>query len=835
MLCAIAHIKGHKLESGDSFECIANSCIRTFSNFNALKRHMRKNHKVLESGQQNNLVANENDLLNNEIAVFGDHESHDDNDNDLDDSQGAQNCSITNSQQILGPTASVNSLHLLLKEQNDSAAYQISTLYSKPSATRDIVQSAVTVYNNTLACPKAEQLKNELNLIIEEANLSNEKLAKFNLILSKLIKPFEDLSTDSKRMAYFDNSGTMIPFNKVALGVANRIGYNGIERPTTFYGYYFDLATLLKSFLELPGVWAALKNHIQECEASVNSISFLQGDVWKEKKRLHPNKNLIPLSLYCDDFEPNNPLGSHSTVYKTGAIYITIPSMPKELKTLLDFIFAVGFHFADDRKVFGVKKTFEPVILMLLKLQNEGLILNLESIDVEVHFCLAYIHGDNLGLHEMLGFQGSFNSNKVCRFCVANKEQWQNMTQDNGSFLRNKQNYKTDLQINDPIKTGIKEECYFNNVGLNFHCTENYYVDLMHDFLEGVCKYDFKYILTNLIFIKKYFSLETLNYRLIYFSYNSHDRRNVPPPFSLDNIKNGKIRLSASEMLCFSRNFPLIIGDLIPKHNVCDAWKLYILMRKILYILLAGSWAPGVELKLRDLVDQHHTLFMRFAPNNRKLPPKFHFLTHYWRIAKQMGPPVHSWAMREEAKHKTSSSYCKASCNRMNLLYSIAWKHQMLMNEIMLKQKDFSSLISHVETTKKLSPLTNCITSLYDLPNDYVAKFATVRRVKISNESFQCKSVIAHGIDESDCLMFSLIEHVILRQEITPNKQRVEFLCRRLEFCYLDEHLDVYCVKDLKAAAKKAVVFPENVMWGRSFTLNILGGNTYVCLHAAVY
>jgi len=64
----------------------------------------------------------------------------------------------------------------------------------------------------------------------------------------------------------------------------------------------------------------------------------------------------------------------------------------------------------------------------------------------------------------------------------------------NDISLRNSFNYDNDVIINNASETGIKEKCVWNDLN-SFWATENYSVDIMHDMLEGVCKYDLGLIL----------------------------------------------------------------------------------------------------------------------------------------------------------------------------------------------------------------------------------------------------------------------------------------------------------------------------------------------------
>ena len=49
----------------------------------------------------------------------------------------------------------------------------------------------------------------------------------------------------------------------------------------------------------------------------------------------------------------------------------------------------------------------------------------------------------------------------------------------------------------------------------NFHMSRNIAVDVMHDFREGVCRYDIGFLLNNFIYEKQLFTLEILNLNVL--------------------------------------------------------------------------------------------------------------------------------------------------------------------------------------------------------------------------------------------------------------------------------------------------------------------------------
>lgn len=140
------------------------------------------------------------------------------------------------------------------------------------------------------------------------------------------------------------------------------------------------------------------------------------------------------------------------------------------------------------------------------------------------------------------------------------------------------------------------------------------------------------------------------------FEYGVIDKKNSPPPISLNHLKNGSIIMSTSEMLCFVRNFGLIIGELVPLKT--EIWKLYIHLRKIIDLCCARALQPECAHLLDALVSEHNRLYLHFS--NSTLKPKFHILTHYGRLLLKNGPISLTSSLRFESKHKVLKAYANA-------------------------------------------------------------------------------------------------------------------------------------------------------------------------------
>ncbi|XP_067629146.1 uncharacterized protein [Eurosta solidaginis] len=397
--------------------------------------------------------------------------------------------------------------------------------------------------------------------------------------------------------------------------------------------------------------------------------NVINGETWKQKMLSFKNKLVIPYVLYFDEFGIGNPLGSHACNQSVCGIYYNFPTIPNHHLSTLENIFVAGFFKSHDRKECGNIYSFKPLIKVIQHLEAEGIVLTTAEGEFHVFFVLALITGDNLGLNSILGFTSSFNSNFYCRNCKRHKSNMQSDISEHTEFLRNRQSYISDCAIQDFKLTAITETCIFNDI-TSFHIVDNFYFYLMHDLFEGVCHYDISEVLLNFIETKKYFSLETFNYRKQIFSYGPTEIGNSSPPISLNNLRNSKFKISAREMMCFVHHLPFIISDLVPEGD--EVWNFFLVFLQIIDILLLLEIGECSLNTLKSLIEKHHYLYKSLF--KKPLKPKFHFLLHYVSSIKKCGPLKKIWCMRFEAVHKIFKTYSNSITSRVNIPWSLSIK-----------------------------------------------------------------------------------------------------------------------------------------------------------------
>ena len=389
---------------------------------------------------------------------------------------------------------------------------------------------------------------------------------------------------------------------------------------------FIPLRKVLKLFFELPGKRKVQQNY----EIFVNVVEGSFRDTIR-----------IPLECYSDNYDNNNPLGSHKRIDKCGAVYINIGILPPEVRAKVDNIFLFMLCNNKHRTKFSNKIVYRKVIEELQFLKREGITVIIDNKPKKIYFDLLLLLGDNLGLVE------SFSANLFCRFCLTERQNINTIFNERDCTLRDETNHATFLAENDVSLSGIKEPCVFNEVD-DFHVVKNLAADIPHDWTEGVHRYDFAKLLNYFIFEAKYFTLDDLNLRLPAYQYGVDDHFNKPPPISEKHLKNGCIIISSSEMMNLLRCLFLIVGPLVSEGH--PYWELLIKLKTVTEIVFSKVIHKNTYRLLETEIMEYLISLSKLFPNLMR--PKHHFAIHYPRIMKAIGPLPQIGSMRNESKHR---------------------------------------------------------------------------------------------------------------------------------------------------------------------------------------
>ncbi len=600
--------------------------------------------------------------------------------------------------------------------------------------------------------------------------------------------------------------------DEIKIKIDNTLGKREID-------YNFQTFSLKKIFFHLFNK----TNFMEKLDIFLDEIKnlnyvkyFMQSHHWKSIiPKNHDSGDLyLPLLIYGDDFEPNNPLGTHSSIQKIGGIYGSLMCIPEYEASKLLNIFLIMLYFSEDRKLFGNRTLFSNLVGKLQELYIDGIELQNNIKHKKVKIIMCFLLGDNLGLNQLLGFVESFSALHFCRFCVLSKDECRVEIFENVDKMRNIGSYKKAIELNNSKETGIKEDSLFNEIPL-FHVTKNLSVDRMHDIDEGVSKYD-AYFLIKTFVQKGFFTLEDLNLKISIFNYSPRFFKNKPPLIDIgSNGVDFKLRFSAEECHVFIFYFAFFIGEYVPKN--CPEWQLYIKLRHIIKFVYANALPFNVGNSLNQYVADHNQLYQSLSKKN--LTPKFHNLIHYGKIQDEIGLIKFTNCSRYESFHKPLKQYAYNCQNRINLLSTLVIKYQMQMCELLNYYDKLSDIPFFKKGSEKISSFQE-IFKYQQINNN--EKILTVKYVEYNGLRFEISMVVClseHELITSGETNFAIIEKIFVINE------KIFFGIQFLNVLEFDIHYFAFSVEYGK---KYGLFSVDNLKVFTSSIIHLIGGKKLI-------
>lgn len=564
----------------------------------------------------------------------------------------------------------------------------IAKLYADPTLPRSHVQmvmddtAALFFSVISLLKPAIRSMCNETQSV---GNITSNIFDLFDTVL----KLFTNFNSEYNRMKALQATDHFIKPQPYIVGnivSEKRVDRRIVKDIVPIYSQFLPLRKILKAFFSLPGVFDTVYNYMVNVMQETAVLSnFVQGKLWRKKKTDYfSDKIVFPLFVYYDDFEVNNPLGSHKVIQKIGGTYITIPCIPPEYRSTLDNIFVTLLFHASDRAYFKNSAMFRILVDEINFLQDCGIILHLPQGDQKIYFALGLVTGDNLGLNTILGYSMGFNATYYCRFCTTRKEDCEKDCFVRKENLRKTEKYLTDIQ-DGLSNSGLNEYSIWNEVK-GFHVYENFASDpLLHEMAEGCLRYGMGHLLYHLIFKEKHFVIQELNERMKTFDYYINVFSNRPPLVTEEEVRSKHLNMSGTEMINFFLTFGILVGDFVPCGN--KLWHFYIVLRQIFDIVAATNIQNEVSILLEQLIFEHHTLYLELFRD--KLKPKHHIMLHFPIMLEMSGPLALFSTMRQESKNRLNKIRANATYSRRNITSTLAFKESLQMCYRLVSQLGF--------------------------------------------------------------------------------------------------------------------------------------------------
>lgn len=591
-----------------------------------------------------------------------------------------------------------------------------------------------------------------------------------------LCTKFNEKNSKSKRLRHLEENPLFVPAEKNTIGVKWRCKLDSTnEIPNHFLEHnefsYASIIETIKCEFKRPkfkDVYMSYNlNKKHKCADGIY-VDYCCG-MNAKKCPLFDDPCTLQIDVFSDDFETCSALKTKAGIHNVTGVYFRIRNLPAEYNSRLNNIHFTALVKVQDLKQSDVSfdNVMKKIVSEIRELQTNGIQLDC---GLRIKGTLISLIADNLGANGMFGLVKCFNTDGFCRICECTKVESETMTCENPEIFRKEDNYMEYVEI---AKTGSRKEskgivqyCLFNDLDY-FHIFHNYSIDIMHDINEGVLHVFMRFFI-NTIIGRRISNGNDIIRRVRDHNYGLLSRKSKPSKLILTKINlNQNASQSYNLVLCL----PFIFYDI--KDEIVDIWSLLGMLLKIMQVIFSAKITDRDLIRLKCLIPN----FLRgLIENNVSLTPKLHNMTHYVTVIENMGPLIHMWAMRMEAKHKEFTRIANNMNCYKNITETLATRYQQ---KACLKDDMFEDKI--VLSQRK--------TKLRNSPH-----FDAYKQSNFFNESFdEC--------DTHDFLKVNAFEYrkgfvlfhdnsVVEISEILNVNNDFFFICSLLKINEFDEHLN---------------------------------------------
>lgn len=464
-------------------------------------------------------------------------------------------------------------------------------------------------------------------------------------------------------------------------------------------GYVMDIEFQILKFLEMDGIFEAVKSYQFYISQLPDGCykNFINGNYWKRVSTKYPDKLLLPLFIYNDDFMIDDKSGAHASTNSISAWYYIFPTLPPYLFSKLDCIFHAMTVKAADIKKYGINSPLYVLKNILYKLEVEGVTLFAGTPNEEkVYIVTVKVIGDNLGLHVSCGFRPCFTMDNSCMICEVNRADLMHEIALHQNLIRTIVKYDAYFEEGTFWEHGIEKRCILNELP-SFHAIENRVADIMHDCELGSIKWGLEKAFKEFSRNYRDFNAELLNHRIKTFDCGDKQKKNVPGPIRDSQFTSG-LNLNASESLFPIEYFPLILYNIIPYQD--PNYRFLLDLRKVVQNCFSLEFDTDsineLNINIVNIKEKYKNLY------NAHLRPKDHHMLHYGFVIEENGPLIKLSTKRLEAKHQVTKAYTNVCKSRRNICYSICKKNAYeFANFLLTKDKTLKKKVYDVIVKKK--------------------------------------------------------------------------------------------------------------------------------------
>lgn len=280
----------------------------------------------------------------------------------------------------------------------------------------------------------------------------------------------------------------------------------------------------------------------------------------------------------------------------------------------------------------------------------------------------------------MYGMVEAFNTQYPCRICSMELVQTRVATKEDPTLIRTnfmegidhakEMSAPNDATLNPKLSVGFRKKSELNNFK-HFKAETGSSVDPFHDICEGTCRKDLCKVCNHMV-TKMGISEDEIRRDIEQYDFGCLNHAHKPSNFKLSAANLGQ---SGCQIKTLLMHFPLIFGKYF--HKRADL-KILDLVKTLIRITNLAFKRVITDEDIADtesLVEFYLSSLLQLFPGTT-LSPKHHYLTHYGRIMRRLGPLGHFSTAAHESKHTFFTGLIEKSSLNRNVIKTLAVRHQ---------------------------------------------------------------------------------------------------------------------------------------------------------------
>ena len=340
-------------------------------------------------------------------------------------------------------------------------------LYSKGNATLEQIQDTVRT-SSALNLSQIGHMKQLVSNLSEasspEWNTDNTHLQALKAYLDKSEMLYSDVETEYRRRKLLVREGLVLP-TSFKIGTRHNYTATGLEQLVDVTAQYISVIDTLMNV-------ATSKSAITKHPNQPNILTcFEDTATYKGSEYYQQHPNAHRLTLYHDDIECGNNVGSRAGVNKLTMFYMSVDGDSSNLETKgkLTSIHLVLVCHSSDITAYGYSAVLRPFIDDLMRLDCGIECVTNQGETQSLFARLEHVAGDNLAANQILGLVTSFTRSHFCRFCYVSAADAALYTNANDAPKRTKASHQKDVEMaaREPDsykKTGVKGACVLDEL-----------------------------------------------------------------------------------------------------------------------------------------------------------------------------------------------------------------------------------------------------------------------------------------------------------------------------------------------------------------------------------